>query len=145
MIVEKALTYFDLKNYVDQLDDIRSDFPALATVVHDKPLVYLDNAATTHKPQSVIDAISQFYASEYGTVHRGVYAMSVESTSKYSAVRSQLADFINSPSSDSIVFTRGCTEAINLVANAYGRPFIKAGDKLISELNIMRIMCHGKS
>ncbi len=95
------------------------------------PLVYLDSAATTLKPQSVIDAISQFYTSEYGTVHRAVYTLASHSTARYSAVREQLRQFLGAQSSDEIIFTKGTTEAINLVAHSFGEAFVHPGDEIL--------------
>jgi cysteine desulfurase/selenocysteine lyase len=110
---------------------LRSDFPILKTQVNGKPLVYLDNGATTHKPQAMIDRISRFYAEENGTVRRGVYHLAAQATSAFDAVREQVADFLNAPSAEGVVFVRGCTEGINLVAFSYGREHLKAGDEIL--------------
>ena len=109
----------------------RRDFPMLKRRVHGKPLIYLDSAATTLKPQSVIDAISNFYSLDYGTVHRAVYALAGESTAKYHAVRTQVQQFLHAQSSDEIIFTKGTTEAINLVAYSFGEAFIQPGDEIL--------------
>lgn len=114
---------------------IREDFPILSRRVRGKPLVYLDNAATTQKPKLVIDAISNFYTNYNANIHRGLHALSEEATDKYEAVRGQTARFINAPSEREIVFTRNATEAINLFANSWGRANLKAGDQiLLSEM-----------
>jgi cysteine desulfurase/selenocysteine lyase len=110
---------------------IRADFPILGTRVHGKPLVYLDNAATTQKPRAVIDAITNYYADENANIHRGVHWLSERATVAYDAVREQVARFLNASSSHEIVFVRGTTEAINLVAQSFGRAFLKAGDEVL--------------
>lgn len=109
----------------------RQDFPMLKKVVHGKPLVYLDSAATTLKPQPVIDAISQFYSSHYGTVHRAVYQLAGESTAQYNAVREQVRQFLHAKSSEEIIFTKGTTEAINLVAYSFGQACVQPGDEIL--------------
>lgn len=109
----------------------REDFPMLKRTVQGKPLVYLDSAATTLKPQAVIDAISNFYSKSYGTVHRAVYELAGESTAKYNAVRAQVQQFLNAKSSDEIIFTKGTTEAINLVAFSFGEAFVQPGDEIL--------------
>lgn len=109
----------------------RQDFPMLEKVVHGKPLVYLDSAATTLKPQAVIDAISQFYSSQYGTVHRAVYQLAGESTAQYNAVRQQVQQFLHAKSPEEIIFTKGTTEAINLVAFSFGQAFVQPGDEIL--------------
>lgn len=110
---------------------IRNDFPVLSRKVNGKPLVYLDNAATTQKPKSVIDRLQKFYTEEYATVHRGVYSMSQESTWEQDQVREKARQFLNAKEVSEIIFVRGTTEAINLVAASYGRKFLKAGDEII--------------
>jgi cysteine desulfurase/selenocysteine lyase len=113
------------------VEAVRVDFPILVKQVYDKPLVYLDNGATTQKPRQVIDAISNFYANEYGTVRRGVYALSEGATEAFQSVREKAATFINAESADNIIFVRGCTEAINLVAHSFGHTFLKPGDEVL--------------
>ncbi len=113
------------------LQTIRNDFPVLARRVNGQPLVYLDNAATTLKPQSVIDAELEYYRSYTSNVHRGVHTLSEEATDRYESVREKARAFLNAHSADEIIFTRGATEAINLVAFSYGRTFLKAGDEII--------------
>jgi cysteine desulfurase/selenocysteine lyase len=113
------------------VDAIRSQFPALQQQVHGKPLVYLDNAATSQKPQCVIDAIDHYYSLDNSNVHRGVHALSERATQGYEGAREITAQFLNANSSKEIVFVRGTTEAINLIAQGYGRPRLKAGDEII--------------
>jgi cysteine desulfurase/selenocysteine lyase len=110
---------------------IRTDFPCLQQKVHDKPLVYLDNAATTQKPIQVIEALKNFYCVDNSNVHRGVHTLSQRATEAFEAARTKSADFINAKHTQEIIFTRGATEAINLVAQSYGRQFLKAGDEII--------------
>lgn len=114
---------------------VRADFPILNQSVNGHPLVYLDNAATTQKPNSVIDAVGDYYRGYNSNVHRGAHYLSDLATQKFEAARATLAAFINSPSPDHIIWTRGTTEGINLVAATWGRSNISAGDKiLVSEL-----------
>jgi cysteine desulfurase/selenocysteine lyase len=114
---------------------IRKDFPMLSRKMNDYPFIYLDNAATSQKPNCVIDAITKFYSEEYATVHRAFYEYAVVSTEKYSESRRSIQRFINAKHEEEIVFTRGCTEAINIVALCYAREFVHAGDEiLISEM-----------
>ena len=110
---------------------IRKDFPLLHRVVHGTPLVYLDNAATTQKPQGVIDRITRYYREENANIHRGVHALSEAATLAYDEARATVARFLNAADPLEIVFVRGTTEAINLVAATYGRARIGAGDEVI--------------
>ncbi len=110
---------------------IREDFPILKREVHGKPLVYFDNAATTQKPQAVIDALVEYYSSYNANIHRGIHALAEEATAKYEATRQNVADFIGAPDASNIVFTRNTTESINLVAHAWGRKFLTAGDEIV--------------
>lgn len=110
---------------------IREDFPILHRKVHDKSLVYLDNAATTQKPRQVIEALINYYNRYNANIHRGIHALAEEATAAYEEVRARTARFINAPSARSIVFTRNATEAINLVANAWGRDHLKVGDEIL--------------
>jgi cysteine desulfurase/selenocysteine lyase len=112
-------------------DLVRSDFPILHQEVHGKPLIYLDNAATSQKPQIVIDVLNEYYASYNSNVHRGVHALSAKATSAYEEARQKLANFINATTPEEIVFTRGATEAINLVANTWGMSTLQPGDEII--------------
>lgn len=111
--------------------DWRRDFPILQTIVAGKPLVYLDNAATTQKPQSVIDAEVAYYSSTNANVHRGVHTLSQRATDQYEAARDKVRRFINAASDKEIVFVRGTTEAINLVAQSYARPLLTGDDNII--------------
>ncbi len=113
------------------IDRIRQDFPVLQQKVHGKPLVYLDNAATTQKPQEVIDTIARYYLSENSNVHRGVHFLSDVATQAYEAARTRVRQFLNAAHEREIIFTRGTTEGINLVAATYGRTRITAGDEVI--------------
>ena len=113
------------------IQSIRKDFPILAQKINGKPLIYLDNAATTQKPQVVIDAISNYYLTYNSNIHRGVHTLSQLATEKYEKVRSIIQKFINAKSPKEIVFTRGATEAINLVAHSYGTQFIQENDEII--------------
>ena len=108
-----------------------SDFPALKTQVYDKPLVYLDSAATAQTPQVVIDRMTQFYQHDYASVHRGVHFLSSKATEEMELVREKVSHFISARARENIVFTKGTTEAINLVANSYLRPRLKPGDEII--------------
>jgi cysteine desulfurase/selenocysteine lyase len=110
---------------------VRQDFPILSQKIHGKPLVYFDNGATSQKPQCVIDAIDHYYRAENSNIHRGVHQLSERATAAYEAARGKLRGFINAPSDREIIFVRGTTEAINLVAQSYGRAFLKAGDEII--------------
>ncbi len=110
---------------------IREDFPILKQKIHGKPLVYLDNGATSQKPQAVIDALARYYSAENSNIHRGVHSLSERATADYEAARGKVRGFINAPSDKEIVFVRGTTEAINLVAQSYARSFLKAGDEII--------------
>ncbi|EPB0879832.1 cysteine desulfurase SufS [Yersinia enterocolitica] len=113
------------------IEQIRADFPLLSREVNGQPLAYLDSAASAQKPQIVIDRELNFYREGYAAVHRGIHTLSAEATAQMEAVRSQVAGFINAASAEEIVFVKGTTEAINLVANSYGRHALKAGDSII--------------
>ena len=110
---------------------IREDFPILRQRIRGKPLVYLDNAATSQKPQVVIDAVTRFYAAENANIHRGVHYLSERATVAYDEAREKVARFLNAHSSREIIFTRGTTEGINLVAQTYGRTHLKPGDDIV--------------
>lgn len=113
------------------IERVRADFPLLNRQVNGQPLAYLDSAASAQKPQVVIDREVNFYRDGYAAVHRGIHTLSADATQQMEAVRSQVADFIHAASVEEIVFVKGTTEAINLVANSYGRHFLKAGDSII--------------
>ncbi len=121
-------------NYYD-VEAIRRDFPILSRTVHGKPLIFLDSAASAQKPQGVIDAVTSCYAEEYANIHRGVYFLSQLATEKFEGARHKVQRFLNAGDVREIVFTRGATEAINLIASSYGRRFLKRGDEvLLSEI-----------
>jgi cysteine desulfurase/selenocysteine lyase len=109
----------------------RSDFPILDQRVHGQPLIYFDNAATTQKPRPVLDALRNYYERDNANVHRGIHELSNRATTAFEAARTRAAAFLNARSADEIVFTRGTTEAINLVAQAWGSMNIKSGDKIL--------------
>jgi len=113
------------------VEGIRRDFPILAERVNGRQLVWLDNAATTQKPQPVIDRLAYFYARENSNVHRGAHALAARATDAYEGARATVADFLGAPSSESVVFARGTTEAINLVARAWGPAHLTAGDEIV--------------
>jgi cysteine desulfurase/selenocysteine lyase len=110
---------------------IRNDFPILSRQVHGRPLVYFDNAATTQKPRQVIDALVDYYSTCNANIHRGIHTLAEEATAKYEETRQKTADFIGAPGPETIVFTRNTTEAINLVTNAWGRKYLRAGDEIV--------------
>src|SRR5882724_9886325 len=107
---------------------LRADFPILDQQVHGKPLIYFDNAATSQKPRVVIEAVSHYYEHDNSNVHRGIHELSNRATTAFEAARTRSAKFINATSAEEIVFTRGTTEGINLVANSWGLKNLKAGD-----------------
>ncbi|HLN92965.1 MAG TPA: cysteine desulfurase [Thermoanaerobaculia bacterium] len=117
----------------DRLDvaALRRDFPILARKIHGKPLVYLDNAATTQKPAVVIDAVADMYRTYYGNIHRGVHLLSVEATDAYEAAREKARAFVNAAEAREIVFVRGTTEGINLVSQTFGRQRVGEGDEVV--------------
>lgn len=110
---------------------LRRDFPILHQTVNGHPLIYFDNAATSQKPRQVIDALCRYYETDNANVHRGVHELSNRASAAYEAARQRAAQFIHAHSPDEIVFTRGTTEGINLVAQAWGTKFVKAGDKIL--------------
>jgi len=113
------------------IEKIRSDFPILAETVYGKPLVYFDNAATTQKPKEVISAISDYYEKKNCNIHRGVHFLSVKATEAYEDARCVIRDFIHAKHCHEIIFTRGTTEAVNIVADSFGKRFIREGDEVI--------------
>ena len=123
-IEEKAKQIFDVHA-------IRADFPILSTTVNGKPLVYFDNGATSQKPKLVIDSIVNYYSNTNSNIHRGVHHLSQLATDAYEVARSKVSHFINAKSSSEIVFTKGTTEAINLVAQTWGRNYLKPGDEIV--------------
>ena len=142
---ESSSPAFDVKR-------IREDFPILKQKVHGKPLVYLDNAATSQKPAKVIDAILHFYLHDCSNVHRGVHLLSERATEAYEGARIKIQRFLNAPDSREIVYVRGTTEGINLVAQSYGRQNVKAGDEVLitamehhSNIVPWQILCEEKN
>jgi cysteine desulfurase / selenocysteine lyase len=113
------------------VDAVRRDFPILHQQVNGKPLVYLDNAASSQRPQAVIDAISSYYQRDHANVHRGVHTLSQRATDAYEGAREVIRHFINAADTKEVIFVRGTTEAINLVAQSYARPRLKAGDEIL--------------
>lgn len=134
------------------VDEVRKDFPILGTLSNGKPLVYFDNAATSQKPLSVINAIDDYYRNYNANIHRGVYSISIKSNEAYDNAKKKVKDFINAESEREIIFTRGATESINLIAYAYGTGNISEGDEIIiSEMehhaNIVpwQVLCERKN
>jgi len=113
------------------LDKVRSDFPILARTVHGKPLVYLDNGATSQKPRAVIDALVHFYSNTNANIHRGAHGLGSEATSAYEQARGVVERFVGANNGNELVFTRNTTESINLLAQAWGRANLKAGDEIV--------------
>jgi len=112
-------------------DTLRQDFPVLSQLIHGQPLVYLDNAATSQKPNAVIESIDHYYREDNANVHRGVYTLSERATQAYEATRDKVRGFLNAAEREEIVFVRGTTEAINLVAQSFARPRLKPGDEIL--------------
>lgn len=140
----------DITNY--DVQAIRSFFPVLKRAVHNRPLIYFDNAATSQKPQEVIDALSNYYENYNANIHRGIHTLAEEATGAYEDTRKTVQQFINAAATEEIIFTRGTTESINLVAYTWGRKNIAAGDEIIiSEMehhsNIVpwQILCEEKN
>jgi cysteine desulfurase/selenocysteine lyase len=113
------------------VEAVRADFPILATTVYDRPLVYLDNAASAQKPRAVIDAVAHAYEAEYANVHRGLHFLSNRATENYEAARETARRFLNARSADEIIFTKNATEALNLVAQSFGGEVIGEGDEIV--------------
>lgn len=113
------------------VNKIRADFPILETEVLGKKLVYFDNAATTQKPKAVIDALKDYYDSYNANIHRGIHYLAEKATAAFEATRTSVKDFLNASSTEEIIFTYGTTDGINLVANTYGRKFLKEGDEIL--------------
>ncbi len=113
------------------IEEVRADFPILQRTVHGKPLVYFDTAASAQRPLAVIKAVDSFYRNHNANIHRGVHTLSQEATEDYEQARAKIAGFINAPSEQEIVFTRGTTESINLVAHSFLQPRLQAGDEIL--------------
>src|ERR1700760_141340 len=118
-------------NHSLDIEKIRKDFPILATTVFGHPLVYLDNAATTQKPQAVLEAMDEYYHTINSNVHRGVHHLSQLATDAYEGARSTIAEFLHARHTHEVIFTRGTTESINLVAAGLGKKFLRAGDSIL--------------
>src|SRR5215472_6502209 len=110
---------------------LRADFPILDQKVHGHPLIYFDSAATSQKPRAVIDALRNFYGHDNANVHRGLHTLSSRATEAYEKARQRVADYIGAASPEEIIFTRGTTESINLMAQAWGGKFIREGDVIL--------------
>src|SRR6187551_3575077 len=110
---------------------IRSDFPILQTTVYGQPLVYLDNAATTQKPLCVMQAMDEYYKEYNSNVHRGVHYLSQKATDAFEVTRRKVQDYIHAKHEHEVIFTKGTTEGINLVASSFGKRFVKKGDSLV--------------
>jgi len=122
--MKESATIFDIEK-------IRKDFPILHQNINGKPLVYLDNAASTQKPMSVINAISAYYMTINANIHRGIHTLSEKATTEYELTRATIRSFVNAKHTEEVIFTKGTTEAINLVAATYGRQNVKKGDEII--------------
>lgn len=116
---------------VKSLNNIRQEFPILDQIVNDEPLIYLDNAATTQKPQAVIDAIVNYYQTDNANVHRGVHTLAERATEQYEAARQKVQRFINADQSAEIIFTKGTTQSLNWIANHFGPQVVQAGDEIL--------------
>lgn len=127
----KSVNKKEMDGKVMDLEKIRSDFPIFSREIYGRPLVYLDNAATTHKPQVVLDRIVSFYTRENSNIHRGVHYLSEASSEAYEKARQAVQHFIHAASAEEIIFTSGTTGAINLVADSFAHAFIKPGDEII--------------
>jgi cysteine desulfurase / selenocysteine lyase len=123
-LIQRDTSTFDV-------DRVRGDFPILSREVNGKPVVYLDSAATSHKPQQVIDTVSEFYSRHNANAHRGIHTLGEEATELFEGARATLARFFGAPSPSTIVFTRGTTESLNLVAQGWGRTFLREGDEIL--------------
>src|SRR6516225_11982331 len=113
------------------IEKIRSQFPVLNQKVNGKPLIYFDNAATNQKPQRVIDALVNYYQGYNANIHRGIHTLAEKATKTYEETRRAMQKFVNAQHVEEIIFTRGVTESINLVAASYGRPFLNQGDEVV--------------
>jgi cysteine desulfurase/selenocysteine lyase len=133
--MDREVSHPAVKNGSYDVERVREDFPILAMSVHGKPLVYLDNAASAQKPKAVLDRLHQAYTAEYANVHRGLHYLANAATEAYEDARGKVAKFLNAERNEEIIFTRSATEAINIVAQTFGRERIKAGDEIV--LSIM--------
>jgi cysteine desulfurase/selenocysteine lyase len=128
-IADKKRTGSNLPGY--DVERVRQDFPILSEMVYGKPLVFLDSAASAQKPRAVIDAVSHCYEAEYANIHRGVYYLSMKATDAFEEARRKVQRFINAREDREVIFVRGATEALNLVAHSYGRASLKEGDEVV--------------
>ena len=119
------------QNNKKDIASARRDFPVLSQLINGRPLTYLDSGASAQMPQSVVDRLNNYHAQEHANIHRGVYQLSERATQEYEDARKKISEFLNARKSEEIIFTRGTTNAINLVANSFGREFFKAGDEII--------------
>ena len=131
VIVKGGMSAVSTDEVIMDIERVRADFPILDQKVHGHDLVYFDNAATSQKPRVVIDALTRYYEHDNANVHRGIHELSNRASAAYEASRARTAKFLNARSADEIVFTRGTTEAINLVAHSWGTKFLKSGDKVL--------------
>ncbi len=129
--IRRQITQDHASLIMPDIQQIRADFPILHQQVHDKPLIYLDSTATSQKPRQVIEAMARYYQEDNANVHRGIHSLAERATASYEGARLKVARFINAPSPKEIVFVRNTTEAINLVANAWGRAHLKPGDEVL--------------
>ncbi len=129
--MSEASTANNIKTPLLDVERIRQDFPILHQEVNGKPLIYLDNAATSQKPVQVIEALDKYYQQDNANIHRGVHTLSERATADYEQARGKVRDFINANSEKEIIFVRGATEGINLIAQSYGRTNLKASDEII--------------
>jgi cysteine desulfurase/selenocysteine lyase len=111
--------------------NLRKDFPMLSKTMHDNPLIYFDSGATSQKPLAVIDTITDYYKNHYGTVHRAVYELALFATKKYQETRQKVKSLINAAKVEEVIYTRGTTESINMVAYSFGKAFVKPGDEIL--------------
>ena len=124
-------TDLEAKTSILDVELIRSEFPILSRQVNGHPLVYLDNGATSQKPQSVISAISKYYTYENSNIHRGIHTLSQEATTAYEESRTTVQRFINAKHTHEVIFTSGTTGSINLIASSFGKKYLKEGDEII--------------
>src|SRR5690554_5482564 len=120
-----------LVNHTFEVENLRKDFPILSREVNGKPLIYFDNGATAQKPQSVIDVVNRYYSLENSNIHRGVHTLSQEATSAYEEARRKIQKYIGAQLPEEVLFTKGTTDGINLIAQTFGKHFLKAGDEVI--------------
>jgi len=116
------------------IQNIRADFPILSRTIYKRPLIYFDNAATTQKPVQVIRAISNYYEQDNCNIHRGVHYLSMKATEAFEEARREIREFINAPNTQEVVFTKGASESLNLVASSFGKKFLKLGDEVITTI-----------